>query len=257
MQPLQLHVKPAGTPEGIRSNVHAALGRGLPELSVPPVVHDGTLILVGSGPSMPSMIMELREERKRGRPIFAVKGAHDFLCQHGIQPDLWLCVDPRDRAYLLKEANDHTTYLISSRCDASMFDALNNRRVILVHTWAKEEHCEEYNGKLLIGGGTTSGLRAITVSYVLGFRKMILYGYDSCLAADRTTKRFTGEGVEPGKIVDVIVDGKRFWSNAAMAQQANEFQEYYTVMPDLQIEAKGNGLISAILAARRKRGYPA
>jgi uncharacterized Rossmann fold enzyme len=257
MQPLALHVKPAGTPEGIRANVQAALARNLPELTPALVAHDGTMVLVGSGPSMPELVEEIRRERERDRPIFAVKGAHDYLCQQGIQPDLFLCIDPRNRAYQLQEANDHTTYLISSRCDASMFDALTGRKVVLVHTWAQEEHCDEYNGKILVGGGTTSGLRAITVGYLLGFRRFVLYGYDSCLASDKTTKRFTGEGVERGKLVDVIVDGKRFWCNGAMAQQANEMQQYYTVMPGLTLEAKGNGLIAAIIAARKKRGFPA
>lgn len=257
MRPLTIHVKPAGTPEGIRANVQAALARGLPELPPGLVTHDGTMVIVGSGPSMPSMIEEIRKERELGRPIFAVKAAHDFLCEHGIEPDLFLCVDPRDRSSQLSKANDHTVYLISSRCDASMFEALNNRKVMLVHTWAESEHCPEYEGKLLIGGGTTSGLRALTVSYVMGFRKIILYGFDSCLADDHATKRFTGEQVEPEKRVDVIVDGRTFWCNGAMAQQANEFQDYYKVMPDIHIEAKGDGLIAAILQARRERGYAA
>jgi hypothetical protein len=257
MQPLALHVKPVGTVEGIRANVQSALARILPELVPSLVRHDGTMICVGSGPSMPDQLEAIRAERDRGRPIFAVKGAHDFLCRNGIQPDLWLCVDPRDRTNLLEEANDYTTYLISSRCDASLFEFLKEKRVILCHTWAQEEHCEEYNGKLMLGGGSTSGLRAITVGYVLGFSRFVLYGYDSCLAKDKATKRFTGEGVEPTKIIDVLVDGKRFWANGAMAQQANEFQDYYKVMPDLQIEAKGGGLIAAILEARKKRGYQA
>lgn len=257
MHPLKIQVKPAGTPEGIRANVQAALARNLPEMSPGLVVHDGTMVIVGSGPSMPSMVEEIRKERELGRPIFAVKAAHDFLCEHGIEPDLFLCVDPRDRSNQLCHANDYTTYLISSRCDASMFEALNGRNVVLVHTWAPAEHCQEYEGKLLIGGGTTSGLRALTVSYVLGFRKVILYGFDSCCAADRVTKRFTGEQVEPEKLVDVVVDGRTFWCNGAMAQQANEFQDYYQAMPDIQIEAKGDGLIAAILRARRERGYAA
>jgi len=257
MQPLALHVQPVGTVEGIRANVHAALARNLPELVPGLVRHDGTMVCVGSGPSMPGLVEEIRAERERGRPIFAVKGAHDFLCRAGIQPDLWMCVDPRDRTNLLQEANDFTTYLISSRCDASIFEALKEKRVLLCHTWAQEEHCQEYEGKLLLGGGSTSGLRAITAGYVLGFNRFVLYGYDSCLDKDRTTKRFTGEGVEAHKTLDVIVDGKRFWTNGAMAQQAHEFQDYYTAMPDLQIEVKGGGLIAAILDARRKRGYPA
>lgn len=256
MQPLTLQVKPVGTVEGIRANVQSALARNLPELTPALVRHDGTMVCVGSGPSMPSMLDEIRAERERGRPIFAVKGAHDFLCQNGIQPDLWMCVDPRDRTNLLTEANAFTTYLISSRCDPSMFDALKDKRVFLCHTWAKEEHCEEYNGKVLLGGGSTSGLRAITAGYILGFNHFVLYGYDSCLSKDKTIKRFTGEGVEPNKILDVIVDGRRFWTNGAMAQQAHEFQEYWVAMPDLHLEVKGGGLLAAIIEARRKRGYP-
>ncbi len=55
----------------------------------------------------------------------------------------------------------------------------------------------------------------------------------------------------------MIVNGKRFWANGAMAQQAQEFQQYYAIMPDLQVTVKGDGLIAAIVAARQKRGYPA
>lgn len=256
MMPLQLHVKAVGTTEGIRANVQAALARNLPELSTAMALlhgHSGPMVIVGSGPSMPTHLEEIRGERAKGHPIFAVKGAHDFLCQQGLQPDYWLCVDPRDRTYLLKDANDHTTYFVSSRCDASIFEALKDRKVILVHTWAHEEHCDEYKDRLLIGGGTTSGLRAITLSYVLGFRKIVLYGFDSCLAKDRFTKRFTGEGTEPDKVIDVIVGGKRFWCNGAMAQQANEFQHCHQTMPGIQIEAKGDGLIAAILKDRKRR----
>lgn len=256
MHPLALQVQPVGTVDGIRANVQAALARNLPELVPGLVAHDGTMVCVGSGPSMPEHLDAIRDEREQGRPIFAVKGAHDFLCRNGIQPDLWLCVDPRDRTNLLEEANDRTVYLLSSRCDASLFDFLKDRHVVLCHTWSPEEHCDEYRGKLLLGGGSTSGLRAITASYVLGFRNMVLYGYDSCLAKDKFTKRFTGEGTEPHKIIDVIVDGQRFWANGAMAQQAKEFQDAYQQMPGLHLEVKGGGLLAAILDARRKRDMP-
>ena len=109
MFPLTLNIAVAGTSEGIRANIDSALARHLPEIVPALVAHDGHLVCVGSGPSMPAHLEEIRAERAQGRPILAVKGAHDFLCQHGIEPDLWICVDPRDRAYLLKEANLHTT----------------------------------------------------------------------------------------------------------------------------------------------------
>jgi hypothetical protein len=45
--------------------------------------------------------------------------------------------------------------------------------------------------------------------------------------------------------------GKKFNANAAMAQQANEFQKLFEVMPDLKIEVIGPGLIAEIMRCRR------
>jgi hypothetical protein len=205
---------------------------------------------------MPGFVEEIRAERERGRPILAVKGAHDYLCRHGIEPDLWICVDPRDRSNLLEEANNFTTYLISSRCHPSMFDALADRHVILVHMFAEQEKYPAFNGKFLLGGGSTSGMRGITAGYVLGFRNFVLYGYDSCLAADRMTKRFTGEAVGEKGVIDVYVAGRQFWCNGAMAQQAKEFQDCYAVLERFHVEVKGDGLIAAIVEARKAREFP-
>jgi uncharacterized Rossmann fold enzyme len=254
---LKVNVKAAGTPDGIVSNIRSAIARGLPELVPSLIAHDGHMVVVGSGPSMPSQIENIRAERARGRPIFAVKGAHDFLCKNGIQPDLWCCVDPRDRSAQLSEANAHTVYLVASRCDPSMFDALKANKVILWHSFAYEEYNNEpfssiFNKKFLVGGGTTSGMRAVSVSYVLGFRTFEMYGFDSCLADDGKTKRFTGEGVD--EPIDVIVGGKRFLSNGAMAQQANEFQEYFKTLPDIHFNVHGGGLIAAIMDERKRLG---
>jgi len=257
MFPLTLNITVAGTSEEIRANIDSALARHLPEIVPALVAHDGHLVCVGSGPSMPAHLEEIRAERAQGRPILAVKGAHDFLCQHGIEPDLWICVDPRDRAYLLKEANLHTTYLISSRCDPSIFDVLEGKHVIVIHAYAEEEHLSCFEGKFMVGGGSTSGMRGITVGYVMGFRNFILYGYDSCLAADMKTKRFTGEGVGEKGIIDVYVEGRQFWCNGAMAQQAKEFQDYYNALERFHVEVKGDGLIAAIVAARKARGFQA
>lgn len=236
----------------VRPNVVSAIKRNLPEPSAALCSHDGTFVIVGSGPSLPDFVQEIREEREKGRPICSVKGSHDFLCENGIEPDLFLSVEPRDRREHLKYANDHTTYLIASRCDPVMFDHLKDKKLMRWHSWSENEAWPELKGKLLIGGGTTSGLRAITFGYVQGFRNFVLYGLDSCLADDGKTKRFTGE--KAGAIVDRIVGDKTFYCNGAMALQADEFQEYYKVMPDVHIEAKGNGLIAAIIAERKKRG---
>jgi hypothetical protein len=108
----------------------------------------------------------------------------------------------------------------------------------------------------LNGGGTTSGMRAINIGYLLGYRKFVLYGYDSCNDAEGK-KRFTGEMTGPTLDVYVGAEKRKFTCNAAMAQQANEFQMLYAVMPDITVEAKGPGLIAAIIDERKRLKFVA
>jgi hypothetical protein len=72
---------------------------------------------------------------------------------------------------------------MASRCAPEMFDHLANRKVMLWNSYGSLDEAKAYKGHPAIGGGSTSGMRAITVGYVLGFRKFVLYGMDSCFAA--------------------------------------------------------------------------
>ena len=254
MQPLEITVQAAGTPEELAGNIKSALGRGLPELALAPIKHDGNMVLVASGWSMPDYIDEIRAHQKAGRHIVAIKAAHDFLCENDVIPDMWVNLDPRDRTDGIRLANDQTIYLVASRCPPVMFDYLKGRKVWLWHSWAEGAEMEAIGpGKLAVGGGTTSGLRAINIGYLLGFRHFTMYGYDSCNRADGV-KRFTG--AMTGATVDVWVGGptgKKFNCNMAMAQQANEFQELFKVMGDITVDVKGPGLIAEIMRVRHER----
>jgi uncharacterized Rossmann fold enzyme len=240
-----------------RANVQSALARNLPEFQPALFGHDGTFVVVGSGPSMPLYLDDIRQERERGRPIVAIKGAHDWLVSNGIEPDVFVCVDPRDRRNGIQRKNARTLYMIASRCDPVMFDHLADCKVMVWHSWSEEEDLPELRPHTRIGGGSTSGLRAINIGHCMGFRRFVLYGFDSCLADDGKTKRFTGEEAPADAIMDLVIGGRRFLCNAALAMQASEFQELYKVMPGIKIDVKGDGAIAAIVAERRKRGLPA
>ena len=254
MQPLEITVQAAGTAEELCSNIRSALSRGLPELTLAPIKHDGHIVLVASGWSMPDYIDEIKAHRKAGRPIVAVKAAHDFLVENGVNPDMWVNLDPRDRTNGIQRLNDHTVYMPASRCPPSTFDYLKGRKVLLWHSWAEGPEMDAIGpGKLAVGGGTTSGLRAVNIGYLLGFRKFTMYGYDSCNRADGV-KRFTGDVTGPA--IDVFVGGptgKKFNCNMAMAQQANEFQKLFDVMGDITVGVKGPGLIAEIMRVRDQR----
>lgn len=266
----------AGTTESNSENIRSALSRGLPEFFPAPCVHDGNMVIVGSGPSLPLFVNEIKAEREKGRPICSIKGAHDFLIDNGIHPDLFVSCEPRERP--LKHVSPHTAYLVASRCDPGLFDQLAKARVVIWHSIASKhdseveprlnmtwddldlvEECDVFKERVVkglsfgVGGGATSGLRAITISYLMGFRNIHLYGFDSCLDKDKDTKRFSGEKVGKGMVIDVIVGGKRFWCNGALADQAVQFQKLLKHMPGLNVKSYGNGLIAAILEARGKR----
>ena len=254
LKPLTIDVSQFGNASQHIEVIQRNLARGLPELVPALVAHDGTMICVGSGPSLPTVIDQIREERAKGRPICAVKGAHDYLCEQGIEPDLFVSVEPRDRRGNLQRKNKTTTYLLSSRVAVEVFDHLSECHVVLWNAFGTSDEMKAFKGtvKYACGGGSTSGLRAIAVSYLMGFRNFVLYGYDSCNATDGT-KRF--DGSKTGVTQEVIVGDQRFVCNLAMAAQANEFQLVtYSLLPGIHIEAKGGGLIAAILNERKRQG---
>lgn len=265
---LDLKVNGYGTVEEIHRHIHGCLDRGLPELAPAICSHDGTFCIVGSGPSMPDYVDDLRANMALGRPVCAINHAHDWLIDRDVTPTFFLTLDPRPRAnHHLQHVSDQTIYLLASRCHPEMFDRLSNANVLVWHAWAAQDQAEEIwstRKTFLIGGGTTSGLRAIAVGYMLGFRKFILYGMDSCLAPDGMTKRFNGD--KSGVTVTVRVgeyrgddeycdpNARAFICNYAMAEQAKNFHDCYRDMPDASFEVKGDGLLAAIVAQRKKMG---
>jgi len=246
--------------EEVRGNVNSALKRKLSEPSPALCSHDGTFVIVGSGPSLAQSWEGLKDERAKGRPICAVKGAHDFLVEKGIEPELFFSIDPRDRRNTVSRETKNTVYLLASRVAPVMFDHLKDRYVMIVHTGSADDEnklMHELGVKYIIGGMSTSGLRAVNVGYYLGFRNFVMYGMDSCNADDGITKRVNGDltGQTQGVRVGHPTHGPSFVGNVAMAQQALDFQKIYQYLPDAHIEIKGGGLLAAIVAERKNRGY--
>lgn len=252
MIPLDVRgIQAFGTPEEIRANIVANLARGLPEVGFGPLPHDGSLVLCGSGPSLLDHLDEIKAEKAQGRPILAVKGAHDVLVAHGVSPDAYLSVEVRDRP--IKAPQKGCLYLLASRCPPALFDSLEGHTIQVFHTWDGKDPIPELRGRFLLTGGSTSGLRAVTVGYAWGFRRFVMYGYDSCLAKDGETKRITGEKVEDHKSLYVHVAGRSFKTNGAMALQAQDFRDMIRLLPDCRFEVKGDGLLAAIYAEFLRR----
>ena len=260
MQPLKISAKCVLGPEERLEQIKAALARGLEEFG-PSQPHDKELVVVGSGPSVKnkSNLKKIRRLQREGCMIMAIKGAHDFLIENKIIPHMAIAVDPLDhiwkcfRKKLPKGELNRPAYLIASQSHATTFDYLEDQRVILWHLLATSS-ATLLEGKLQVGGGSTSGSRGVVLAYMMGFRTFHLFGFDSCLqgTGDSKLRKITGErfgGNEKEKILELVCEGETFFADPAMAAQANEIQDVFAMLEGSRFKAYGKGLIQTIVKA--------
>ncbi len=253
LSPLYIRGQCVMSDEELFQNIDDALTRGLPVVARPEEPRPGEIAIVASGPSIKTQLDTLWEMRTRGVPIVAVRDAHNFLIDNDLVPDYAVSVDPLASASAcFHKPHQDVHYMIGSQSSPVMFNQLIGNKVTLWHLLMK--HGQNRPNGFLIGGAQTSGLRAISLFYMLGWRHFALFGFDCCM--DGKALRINGEGLRPGdEAVPVQLEpaGEIFWCNRAMALQAQEFQNYYDWMPDAQFDGYGHGLIPAIIQKRAKQ----
>lgn len=256
LRPFTIQSHCVASDEELYRNIASALARELPVLGQH-AAHGGTAVLVGSGPSVATQVEAIRYEKEQGHTIIALKDAHDWLLERDIVPHIAVAIDPQEsRATCFKRPDSRVDYFIASQCHPALFDHLSRQHVLLWHLYVRQGQPVPPHGTPLIAGGTTTGLRALTLFYSMGFRQFALYGFDSCLKDGQL--RMTGDRPKPGDdtVHEIVVDGKLFYCNPSMTAQAQEFQNIYSSAPDIQIRAYGEGLIQTIVAARAKTPKP-
>ena len=260
--PLKVKTKCVANNETLLEHIESSAKRGLPELQPSHFEHNGVCVLVGSGPSVSDYVKDIKERKKEGCTIIAIKGANDWLLSHDIVPHATLMVDPQAKiTNCIKTKHDDIIYMIASQCHPEVFDDLKGSKVLIWHAWSLIGEEKLLLKKLLIGGGTTTGLRAFNLMWMLGYRRFILYGYDSCVrvekghegdmpTAENSMKRVNGD--KPEDLIDIYCGKERFWTNAAMAAQANEFQTMMGIFPGIHVQVEGGGIIAQILIEIQK-----
>ena len=257
--PLQVKTKCVADNPTLLKHIGSSLKRTLPELHPTPFPHNGVCVLVGSGPSVQRFPDEIRKRKEEGCTIIAIKGANDWLQEHGITPHATMMVDPQAKIKnCITKRSKEIIYMIASQCHPEVFDELKGFNVLLWHAWSLIGEEKLLKTKLLIGGGTTTGLRAFNLMWILGYKRFILYGYDSCVQSEigekptvkNSIKRVNGD--KPEDLIDIYCGNERFWTNAAMAAQANEFQTMLSIFPGIHIQIEGGGILAKILTEMRK-----
>lgn len=211
-------------------NLKSSLGRGLPSIKEVTAPHDGTMLIVGTGPTLAAQIETLRQASGF---ILAVNEAHDYLIDNGIIPHGWIFteVSPWEKNLVRNEAPG-CRYYVASQCAPSTFDYLQGRDIMLWHAWqdigegpliTEAELCDAK----LIGGGCTPSLRAICLGMVLGYRKFETFGVDGCYDTNSHVA-YEAERTDWGAEahLDVVCVGRKFKTVGYLARQAHDFIEF-------------------------------
>jgi len=240
----------------LKVNCKSSMARGLEQVVQLPA-HNGSVCIVGGGPSVKRHLGHIKLRREAGQQIWALNGAATMLYEHGITPDALWIVDARpDNAKFVIDCEAHA-YFVASQCAPETFDEAGRNAYI----W-HDANCGEWlpEGVTLIGGGTTVGMKAVAGAFVLGYRRIHLFGYDSSLEDD-DHHAYRQTINDNDLIVDAWCDGRKFRSAPWMAQQANDFERLATELAemDCEIHVYGDGLLPhlAKLMQRAAEAVPA
>jgi SAM-dependent methyltransferase len=255
--------------ETIYENVLANLRLNLDEVC-PHDTQDIEIMVLGGGPSLNDFEDEIRRRRNEGMFLITTNGAYNWCLERDIKPSAQVVVDSREfNRRFVQPVIENCRYLISSQCHPLTAGGLPRDQTLLWHAGAApkvREALDAYSKEsganrewYPIYGGSTVMLRAIPLLRTLGFRKMHVYGFDSCLRGAEHHAYVQTEN-NGQRIVEVEVAGRKFQCTAWMWEQAHEFLDFTRAIAEVcELEVYGDGLIAHLIstsAALPPQGEP-
>ncbi len=218
--------------------------------------HKLTAHICGSGPSLADTwekIPRAGTGRLRSN-VFALNNAARFLNERGIVPDYQFICDARQQnVELVGEAGEH---FFAAQVHP---DVITKAPIAhLVQLQICEDGPDEYerlcvpkdypDGYSILESTSTVGLQAIYLAYALGYRKMVLHGYDSSNRG--TATHASRQFADDPSIVSVTFQGIRYEMSIAMRHQAMRYFHVVKSVPDAEITMLGSGLLPAMVNAK-------
>jgi hypothetical protein len=206
--------------------------------------HSGTALVVAGGPSLSGSLPSIVAHKAAGAALFAVNGSLAYLRDRNITADYHVVLDarPENTAFVIEHP---ATRIYSSQCHPGVSEKADT----LFHPFF--DGITDITGpddqSAYIGGGTTAGLKAIIIAFVLGYRKIHLHGFDSSYVGE-ANHAYPQPMNANERIVEVPVGNRVFRCAPWMVTQAEDFRG---LIPDLiamgcEIHVHGEGLIPSI-----------
>lgn len=216
---------------------------------------DREVVFLAGGPSMNSQLDKIRELRAAGAALVTCNGAYAWALERGLSVSAQIVLDAREfNARFTRPVIDKCRYLIASQVHPSTLEGLPRDRTLLWHsgiTPENEQLIRDLNeGRFFpIPGGSTVALRAIPLLRLLGYWRIHMFGFDSCVMGDGTHHAYKQTENDQEPLVAVTCGGKVFECSPWMLSQASEFRDLVRFLGDeVELAVYGDGLIAAMIA---------
>lgn len=228
--------------DDVVANVKAACELHTPWLEKAPESEEDALI-IGGGPSIGQLAPVIRFLAKN-RTVFALNGAARWCDENGIAYDYHVMIDARpDMIGMVPSWGPLRIY--ASQCAPEVTKCAD----LLFHVHCDGvDACDIGGAGFEIGGGHTVGMVAPGVAYVLGFRKLHLFGFDSSYSAG-AGHAYDQPLNAADRVYDAFLEDGSEWKSAPwMIQQVRDYQLLAPALTDLGCELTiyGNGLLPAV-----------
>ncbi|HVZ60627.1 MAG TPA: class I SAM-dependent methyltransferase [Terriglobales bacterium] len=233
----------------IEANIRQAESRSGAKWIEPVPEHDGVAIICAGGPSLKEEMASIQAHVQAGAKVFACNAVPYTLATFGVDADFHVIVDARpENAAFVAGINSKTTCLYASTCVRALHDAAMER-LVLWHPAFPEalDIVGRDKERAYIGGGTTCGMKAMVLAWVLGYRNIHLYGFDSCYRGN--AHHAYPQPLNDGELtVEAEFDGKTYKCSPWMIQQAEDFEIFAPNLMDngAKLFVHGAGLIPDI-----------
>jgi hypothetical protein len=256
---------------------------------VPFECQDTEIMVLAGGATLNDFEDQIIEWRTKGRPyspeidgaagiseeeyeptpmlMITVNGSYNWALERNLAPSLQLVIDARDFnqrfTKLVPGLTDNTKFVCASQCHPSVFDGLplDEDRVFIWQVSASEELLEtvekhygtRYKDWYPCPGGSTVMLRGLPLLRMLGYHKMHVFGFDSCVFDGKYHHAYPQEENDGIGLLEIIVAGKTpltktfkcfYWQ----VYQAREFQDMARrLLQDVDMIIYGDGMIAYML----------
>lgn len=224
----------------IRDNIASSSIRDIPWVEQVPA-HDLEVLIVAGGPSLLDDIEDIRTRQAAGAKVFTMNATAKLMREHGIVPDMHVVIDARRTN--LRFADVAKTYL-ASQCHPVLFDATRDATLFHIALRDWDKYIPNDRASMAVGGGNSVGLYAMSLAYVLGYRTMHLFGFDSSYRDD-AHHAYPQIKNDADPRIEAHVNGRVFSTTHWMVAQVNEFKELASQLSNMgcQITTHGSGLL--------------